>query len=296
MKQFEIITDTCCDLPYEYIKSKNIPYVRLTFGYNEKEYFDDFGNSLDYKQFYKEMNNGAIVKTSQPSSDSFYSKFKEIVKEGKDLIYICVSSGLSGTLNSSNIAKNMIEEEFPEAKVHIVDVLTASLGQGLFVMKAYEMKEQGASFNEIINYIENNVQKMNTYMLVDDLIYLKRGGRISHTAAILGIVLHIRPILTLNHEGRVIPVIKVKGRKKAINKIAEIVIERIERPKEQRISISHADCIEEALKLKELILEQVKVNDIIINNIGPAVGAFGGPGSMAVSFLGRERQHHIIEN
>lgn len=296
MKNFVIITDSCCDLPRDIIQKKQIPFVSLTFSYHGEEYKDDLGESMSSTKFFNDMKNGAIPKTSQPSSQAFYEAFSEIVSKGMDVIYICVSTGLSGTFNSANIAKNMIKEEFPQARVYIIDILTASLGQGIMVLKAYEMKENGASFEEIVDYLEMNKQRMNTYITVDDLSHLKRGGRISAAAATIGIVLHIKPLLTLNHEGKVMPIVKIRGRKKVIKRLAEIVIERIENAEEQTIAICHGNCLEEALKLKEYILEEIKVKDVLINYIGPAVGTYGGPGALAVFFMGKERQHHIIEN
>jgi DegV family protein with EDD domain len=294
MKDFQIFTDSCCDLPIEYIKEKNIEFASLTCGYGGKQYFDDFGQSLTHKQFFQDLRNGQTPLTSQPSVEEFYQKFKTILEKNKDILYICVSSGLSGTENSATVAKNMLLEEYPEMKISIVNILTASLGQGLMVMKAFEMKEMGKSHDEIVNYMEENKQRLNTYMTVDDLHHLKRGGRLSSAAAMLGIVLHIKPILTINNEGRVMTVLKIKGRKSSIKKLAEIVAERILNPEDQVIGVCHGDCIEEALKLKESILQLVKVKDIIINFTGPAVGTHGGPGNLAVFFMGKERQHHII--
>lgn len=295
MKEYEIMTDSCCDLPYEYISEKQIPYVSLTCSFEGAEYRDDFGESLNYKDFYEGMRRGEIPKTSQPNAEAFYKVFSDILKQGRDIIYICVSSGLSGTYNSANIAKGMIEEEYADAKVKIVDILTASLGQGLMVIKAIEMKEQGASFDEVVQYLEKSKYNLNTYITVDDLNHLKRGGRISSAAAMLGIVLHIKPVLTINNEGKVLPVLKVKGRKNAISKLAEIVALKIENPSEEVISICHGDVEMEAEKLKELILKEVKVKDVLINYVGPVVGTYGGPGALAVFFMGQHRQNHIID-
>lgn len=293
MRDFEIVTDSCCDLPLNLIKERNIPYVSLTFRLNGEEFTDDFGMSLSFKNFYDRLRNGEMIKTSQPSTNEYYEKFSNIAKCGKDILYVCVSSGLSGTYNGVNIAKSMIQEDHPDAKIEIVDTRTASLGQGLWVLKALEMKEAGASIDEITSYMEKGIQHLNTYMIVDDLGYLKRGGRISNTVALIGAVLHVKPLLTLNDEGRVIPVLKVKGKKKALNKIAEIVSSRIEDCENQVIGISHGDCEDDAMRLKELILKNNRVKDVIISNIGAAVGAFGGPGALAVYFTGKNRNHRI---
>ena len=294
MKDFEIFTDSCCDLQIEYVLEKKLHFARLTCSYGGKDYIDDLGQSLSHKQFFQDLRNGEMPLSSQPSVQEFYKKFKLITASQKDILYICVSSGLSGTENSANIAKNMLLEENSEINISIVNVLTASLGQGLMVMKAVEMKEAGKSLREIISYIEENRQRLNTYITVDDLNYLKRGGRLSTAAAMIGIVLHIKPILTINNEGRVMPIIKVKGRKNSINKLVEIVKERIEDSENQIIAISHGDCAQEALKLKENLLKVIKVKDIIINFTGPAVGTHGGPGNIAIFFMGKERKHHMV--
>ncbi len=157
------------------------------------------------------------------------------------------------------------------------------------------MKKLGASAEEIVLEIEKNIQNLNTYITVQDLNFLKRGGRISNMAATLGLVLHIKPILTLNHEGRVIPIFKVRGRKKSITKLAEIVKEKITKPETQTIAICHADCYEEATRLKEEILQKVNVKEVFIHYIGPVVGRFSGPGALAVFFIGESRQHHVID-
>ncbi|MBE6064589.1 DegV family protein [Clostridium cochlearium] len=290
MRDFEIFTDSCSDLPKEYIKEKNIKFARLTCTYDDKTYFDDFGESLSYKKFFDDLRNGTIAKTSQPSVDEFYSNFKKIIDSGKDVLYICVSTGLSGSENSATIAKNMILEEYTEVNIYIVNVLTASLGQGIMVMKAVEMKEEGKSLEEIVEYIEKNKQRLNTFMTVDDLNHLKRGGRLSTAAAMIGTVFSIKPILSIDADGRVISIDKARGRKASLKKLVDLLLERIEEAEKQIIGISHGDCIDEVLKLKDAILSKINVKDVIINYTGPAVGTHGGPGNVAIFFMGKERK------
>lgn len=295
MRDFIIMTDSCCDMPIEYINEKNVPYVSLTCSYADNEYKDDFGISLSYKKFYEDVKRGELPKTSQPNAECYYNVYKKYIAEDVDILYICVSSVLSGAINSANIGKAKILDEFPSGNIFILDTLTACLGQGLMVKKAYEMKEAGANINEIINYLEENKIRLNTYISVDDLHHVKRGGRISSSAALIGIVLHIKPIMTIAHDGNLMPIFKIKGKKNVLNKLAEIVIDKIEDSEKQVIAIGHGDCIEEAEKLKMEILKNIKVKDVLINPIGPVVGTHGGPGAMAIFFWGKERQQHIIE-
>mgnify|MGYP001043994277 CR=1 len=293
MKKFKIITDSCCDLPTAYIKELDIPFVSLTYHYNNIERLDDFGTSYSLENFYEDIRNGEMPKTSQPSTQSFYDEFKKVLDEGNDILYIGASSGLSGTVNSANIAKNMLQEDYPNLRICIIDILTASLGQGLMVLKSLEMQKQGASIDDIMNYLEEIRQNLNTFMIVNDINYLRKGGRISATAAFAGMLLNIKPFLTISNIGKVLPLNKLRGRKKALNALFEKVLEKIEKPEEQTIAISHGDCIEDALTLKNLILSKIKIKNVIMSYIGPVVGAYGGPGALAVFFLGKEREIHI---
>ncbi|KEI14978.1 hypothetical protein Z959_08635 [Clostridium novyi B str. ATCC 27606] len=295
MNKYKILTDSCCDLPIDYLINNNVNYVSLTYRLDDKEYYDDFGKSVKYTEFYNYMRKGNIPKTSQVNPQSFYNAFKDILDKKEDILYICVSSGLSGTYNSANIAKNMILDEYKDSKIEIIDGLTASLGQGLMVMKAVEMKNQGMNLEQVAENLENIRYKLNTYITVDDLNHLKKGGRISSTAALFGAVLHIKPILTLNDEGKVISILKVKGKKNLIRKLTEIVCEKIINPEQEEICICHADSKIEAEKLKESILKKIQVKNVIINNIGPVVGTYGGPGALAVFFIGKHRQNHVID-
>ncbi|MDV3428905.1 MAG: DegV family protein [Bacillota bacterium] len=290
MEKYAIVTDSCCDMPYSYIKENNIPFASLTMRFKDKEYKDDFKISMDADTFYKYLKDGIMPATSQANVNDFYNMFSEALKESEKVLYIGVSSGLSGTVNSATLAKKMIEED-GEHKVYIVDTLTASLGQGILLMKAVNMQKEGKSIDEVYEYLLNERFKLNTYITVDDLKHLKNGGRISNTAAAIGIVLHIKPVMTLNNEGRIIPCLKIKGRKKVMSKLKEIVAERIE--SKDIIAICHAQCLDEAEKLKSDLME-LGIKEVLINEIGPVVGTHGGPGAMGIFFFGKERQNHVI--
>ncbi|WP_426347897.1 DegV family protein [Alloiococcus sp. CFN-8] len=289
MKDYILMTDSCCDLPREYIEEKNVPFVSLTCRFKDREYKDDFGVSLKHKEFYKGMEEGEVPKTSQPSPDEFYSAFKKYAEEGKDIIYVCVSSGLSGTYNSANIAKGMIQDENPDVNIEIVDILTASLGQGFMVMEAIKLKEEGATFQEVKSFLEESKWKLNTFITVDDLIHLKRGGRISSTAAFLGGLMSLKPIIAINNQGKVDVIQKARGRKSALKDLAKYIINNIENPETTTMYIGHCDAIEDAQKLKEIILEKINLKEVVINFIGPVVGVYGGPGALAAFFVGKPR-------
>lgn len=295
MKDFIVVTDSCCDMPLEYMEINDIPFVSLTCSYDGKEFIDDLGKTLTYKKFYEDVRSGCLPKTSQPNAETYCCLFEKYLKQDIDVLYICVSSIFSGAINSATIAKNMVLEKYTEGKIEIIDTLTASLGQGLMVVEAKEKKKQGYTIEEIANYLVDYRTKLNTYIIVDDLHHVKRGGRISSTAAMIGIVLHIKPLMTVGYDGQLMPILKIKGRKKAVNKLAEILIDKIEKPEEQIIAIGHGDCIEDAINLKNEILSKIKVKDVIINYIGPVIGTHGGPGAMDIFFYGKERQRSVIE-
>jgi DegV family protein with EDD domain len=284
-----IITDSCCDLPIEYINENNIPVLSLTFRFKGKDYEDDFGKSLDYKTFYDEVRKGEMSTTSQVNAYAFEEVFKKYITEDYSIIYIAFSSALSGTYNSSLIAAKNILEENNNADITIIDSRSASMGQGALVYYASEMLKKGASKVEIVSWLEDNKLKLNHWFTVDDLNHLKRGGRVSAASAAIGTILDIKPILHVNDEGRLIPVSKVKGRKKSIKTLAEELKRRIVNPEEQTIFISHGDSLDDAKLLERLIIEEVKVKNVVINYVGPVIGSHSGPGTIALFFLGENR-------
>lgn len=284
-----LFTDSCCDLPISFVNENNIQVMPIIVNINGEDIPDDLGKSISHKDFYSLIRNGKLPKTSQVNVDTFERNFKKYVREGYSIVYIGFSSALSGCVNSARLAKEIIDEEIKDADITIVDTKSASMGLGLLVYYAANMLKEGNSKEDIVNWLENNKLKVNHWFTVDDLNHLKRGGRVSSTVAIVGTMLSIKPIMHVDNEGRLIPISKVKGRKKAIKVLCDKLKEKIVDSENQTVFISHGDCIQEAESLKELILSEVKVKEIIINNIGPAVGSHSGPGTLALFFIGNSR-------
>jgi DegV family protein with EDD domain len=284
-----IITDSNCDLPVEYISQNNIHVIPFTFHLNGNTYTDDFGKSLSYKEFYNEIRNGSMPTTAQITAYTYENEFRKFSSEGQSVIYIGFSSALSGSFNSSVMAKKAIIEEEPEADITVIDSRSASVGQGLLVYYACEMLKQGKSKKEIVNWIESNKLKVNHWFTIDSLEHLKRGGRISAASATIGGLLEVKPVLNVLNEGSLNIVKKVRGRKKSIRTLFEEYKARVINPEEQMIYINHGDCLEDAEYLKSLILSETTPKDIVINSLGPIIGTHTGPGMVLVVFMGKER-------
>ncbi|MDD3840403.1 MAG: DegV family protein [Clostridia bacterium] len=284
-----IITDSCSDLPIEFVQENNIEVLGLNVYFKGKEFQDDLGQTLKYDEFYNAVRDGELPSTSQITSPAFTQVFEKYVSKGNPIIYIGFSSALSGSVNSAHIAKNAVMEKFKNADITIIDTKSASLGEGLIVHYAYDMLNRGCLKEEIVDWIENNKLKVNHWFTVSDLNHLKRGGRVSSVAATLGTLLNIKPILHVDHEGRLIPVTRVKGRRKSIKALADMFREKAVNPEKQVVAISHGDCIEDAKRLKETILKDHKVKKFIINHVGPGIGSHSGPDTLALFFMGDRR-------
>ena len=285
-----IFTDSCCDLPRSFVEENNIQVMHLRVNIQGRDIPDDLGISIESKNFYDLIRQGEMPTTSQVNVNTFEDNFRKYIKEGYSIIYIGFSSALSGCVNSARIAKENIEEEISNADITIIDTKSASLGLGLIVYNAVNMLKAGKEKSEIVNWIEDNKLKVNHWFTVNDLYHLKRGGRLSGTVAAVGTILSIKPVMHIDDEGRLIPASKVKGRKKSIKVLKEILVDKIACPEEQTIFISHGDCIEDAEYLKELIINEVKVKEVIINNVGPVIGSHTGPGILALFFMGSNRE------
>ena len=289
MKDYIILTDSCSDLPTYLIEKEHMQVLPLGFnidGKNYKNYSDE--REMSYKDFYDSLRNHKSATTSQLSPNEFIEAIEPILKEGKDVLCIIFSSALSGTYNSLVVAKNELEDKYKDNKIIAIDSLSASLGQGLLVYSALNLKKQGKSIDEVATYVEENKLKLCHLFTVDDLGHLKRGGRLSSTKAFLGTVLQLKPVLYVDDMGRLVPLNTVRGRKGAFKDIVKKIEERISNDS-QTVFISHGDCKEDAEFMAELIKEKFDVKDIVISPIGPVIGAHAGPNTIAVFFFGNYR-------
>lgn len=285
----KIITDSACDLTRDYIKNNDIGLLSLILNLDGQAIKDDLGETLSYKDFYNKMREGATPTTSQINAHEFEEEFIKHIKNGDSIIYISLSSSFSGTFNSANIAKNTLMDEYPNANIYLVDSLSVSVGQGLLVTKACEMRDSGLEAEEIVKWLEENKRKVIHSILIDDLNHLKRGGRISGATAAIGGLLNIKPTLFLDSEGKLIQGEKIKGKKKALKFLVNEVKEKVVNAENEILYICHGDCLEEAETLRNIILEEIKFKNVIINYVGNVVGAHAGPGVLAAVFLGESR-------
>lgn len=287
MKDFIITTDTTCDLPAEYIKNHHLGLLSLTYTIEGNTYTWD--QPLPVKNFYDLMRKGLLPTTSQANPQDARTLFERIIKEqDADILHIAFSSGLSGSYNSSRIAAEELSEEYPEHRIIVIDSLCASLGEGLLVHKAVTMKEQGKSLNEIATWLEESKLHLVHNFTVDDLFHLYRGGRVSKTAAFVGTIINLKPILHVDNEGHLIPLSKVRGRKKSMVALVDAMEKQIGSWKDKNdiIFISHGDCEEDAQAVANLIKERLGYDSFLINYVGPTIGAHTGPGVIALFYMG----------
>lgn len=287
---YEIVTDSSSNLTDEIIDQYDIQIISLIFKVGEKEFHSyKKGEITDIKQFYGMMRNKEKITTSLISIELCRRIFEDILKQGKDLIYIAFSSGLSGSYNAGNMVASELQKEYPERKIYTVDTLAASMGEGLLVYYAAKQRLQGKTIEQINEWLLNNRLNLCHWFTVDDLFFLKRGGRISATTAIAGTILGIKPIMHVDDSGRLINVGKTRGRKQSLEALVDEMEKTCINPQEQMIFISHGDCLEDAEYVKKLVLERLHVKDVIINYVDPVIGAHSGPGTIALFFLGSKR-------
>lgn len=290
MKNFIISTDTTSDLPEDYIIKHNLGILSLTYTMDNVTY--DWEHPMDVKEFYQKMRDGSLPTTSQVNPTTAKEFFTKLARENDaDILYIAFSSGLSGTYNSAQIAAQELQEEGFPYKIVVIDSLCASLGEGLLVHKAVCMLEKGVSLEETAKWVDENKLHIIHNFTVDDLNHLYRGGRVSKTAAFLGTLASIKPILHVDNEGHLIPIQKVRGRKKSLTALVDSMEKQMGHYRSQNdiVFISHGDCLNDAQTLADMIKERLGITSFLINYVGSTIGAHSGPGTIALFYLGEYR-------
>ncbi len=287
MNDYIIFTDSTCDLEDKHINDLGVHVIKLKFIFEGKTYND--GTGISYKEFYDLLRDKKNVTTSQINTSTFVEVFEPFLKEGKDILYIAFSSGLSGTYASAQIAKDDLLEKYPNRKVIVIDSLSASMGEGLLVHYAANKKKEGMSIDDLADWIESNKLNVCHWFTVDDLFHLKRGGRVSPAAAVLGTMIGVKPVMHVDNEGHLIPMEKVRGRKAALISLVDHMEKTAQVTKDDVIFISHGDSIDDANMVKELVLNKFDVKEVKINYVGSVIGSHSGPGTLALFFMGKER-------
>lgn len=288
---------SCCstaDLTKEHFEERDIHYICFHFELDGEQYTDDLGQSIPFDEFYRRMQEGASTKTSQINMEEFREYFEPFLKEGKDILHVTLSSGISGVFNSAKLAAGELMEQYPERKICVVDSLGASSGYGLMMDKMADLRDEGKTFDEACLWLEENKLKLHHWFFSTDLTFYIRGGRISKTAGTVGMVLNICPLLNMDNEGRLIPRQKIRTKKKVIQEIANKMKEHAQDGEDYsgKCYISQSACYEDARKVADLVEEAFPKlsGKVVINDIGTTIGSHTGPGTVALFFWGDERK------
>lgn len=287
MREFVVTVNSTVDLPREWVEERNVPVIPLKYTIDGETYTDMYG--LTGKEFFAKLREGKMSVTSQVNPDEAKEALEPILREGKDILHLGFSSGLSGTYNSMRIAGEELAEEYPDAKIIIIDTLCACMGEGLLLYKVLQMKDAGKGIDEIAQWVEENKLHVCHNVTVDDLNHLHRGGRVSKASAIVGTMVQIKPIIHVDNEGKLQVIAKERGRKKSLNKIVDMAAEQSKGWDNDIVMITHGDCIEEAEYVAGLVREKMGVKVVMINNIGTVIGSHTGPGVLAVFCMGNKR-------
>lgn len=288
MNNYVIFADAACDINSKLLEEWGVPCEELTFKFDNSDKI--YGNSdISVSDFYAKMKEGRTTKTSAANAEAFMASFEKILSQGTDILYLCFSSALSSTINSARIAANEMSEKYPERKIIVLDTLASSTGIGLLIRLVLDKKEAGATIEEAAEYAKELIPRICHWFTVDDLVYLKRGGRISPAAAFFGNMIGIKPVLHVDDEGHLVPVAKVRGRKTAISAVADKYGELAKDKENGLVYIAHSDCENDAKALAALIHERYGAKVSLISDIGPVIGGHSGPGTLAVFFIGTSR-------
>jgi len=286
MLKYEIYTDSSADLPKDLIEKYDIKVMQLEVTIDDSE--PVLNKDVDIAKFYEQLRNGANAKTSAVTLGYFEEHMRESLEAGKDILYLGFSSGLSATYNNGVMMIKELEPDFPERKICYLDTLCASAGQGLLVYYAAKLREQGAAIEEVLEKIAAIKDKIHHQVTVDDLFFLKRGGRLDATSAVVGTVLKVKPLIIMDEEGHLQNVAKVRGRKNALKEMYTKLKEGGDLDALGYVFITHADCLEDAKAIEAMVKEDFPSVEVVISDIGPVIGAHTGPGGLALCYLGKE--------
>lgn len=287
MREFVISVNSTVDLPKEWLEERHVPIIPLKYTIDGETYTDMYG--LTGKEFFAKLRQGQMSVTSQVNPEEARAALEPFLKEGKDVLHLGFSSSLSGTYNSMRIAGEELAEEYPEAKVIIIDTLCACLGEGLLLYKVLQLRDAGKSIEEIAGWVEENKLHICHNVTVDDLNHLHRGGRVSKATAVVGTLVQIKPIIHMDDSGSLQVIGKERGRKRSLNKIVDMAVEQSKGWKNDMIMVTHGDCIEDAEYVANLAKEKLGAKDTLVNNIGTVIGSHTGPGVVALFFMGNKR-------
>ena len=287
---------SCCstaDLSKEHFEKIDVHYCCFHYEMDGVQYLDDLGQSMDFDVFYQRMTDGAMTKTSQINADEYEEYFAQFLSQGKDILHLTLSSGISGTFNSANLAKALLEDKYPDRKIYVIDSLAASSGYGLLIDHLATMRDSGATIDELAAWVEEHKLNLNHWFFSSDLTFFIRGGRISKAAGAVGTVLNICPLMNVDFEGRLIPRYKIRTKKKVIQAIVDKMAEQAEGGTDYsgKCFISHSACEEDAKAVAALVEERFpNLNGhVLINSIGTTIGSHTGPGTVALFFWGQKR-------
>src|SRR5699024_7228902 len=288
---YQIVTDSCCDLPYTVLGKEEVDFVSMEIILNDEVYLDDGGKTIDMDEFYKQLKDGALPSTSQVNVSKYIDFFSPYVQEIIPFQYFCFSSGLSCSYQSVLLAVETIKEDYPEAEIYVFDTLAASAGQGLMVLDAIQNQKEGFSLKENIAWLEQEKMNYQHWCTVDDLNHLYHGGRITRGAAAVGELLKVKPIIMMDEKGQLVVHHKVRTRKKSLRYIADKTIQSlksVENPEERTVILTHADDLEAAESVKAIILDEVQPKELLIFNLGPTISSHTGYGCVVTFVRGNE--------
>ncbi len=291
--RIKIITDSCCDLPLRYLEAHQdtIEVIGMPIVINGKEYIDDLGKTLSHNDFYNLLREGTMPRTSQINVYRFAEAFTHAISNDYAVVYLGLTSGMSGTYNSACLAKQMVEEEYPDARIEVVDTLAASIGLGAMVVEAVKKIESGIDVTALANWLTDNRLNFNHWFGVDNLDYLKNGGRISSASAVVGNMLNVKPTLIVDHDGKLRSYSNVRGRKKSITFLLSKLDKHLYGKSDSTIILGHGNCAHDAIILEEAIKEKYPHHDLIVSELSMTIASHVGPDMIALAFLGDRREN-----